>query len=179
MISSFNLDKVIVVPTFDTPLKDNTPMVSPEHRLNMCRLAFIGVDNVEISDIEILRKGKSYTVDTLKEFKNIYPDDDLFLIIGADSFLQLRLWRDVQSIFKLAAILTVVRGEVFHAELNIAKEYYESTFGARVYISREPICKLSSTEIRNAVNNHKPFTHFLEEKVSEYIIENGLYGYEK
>lgn len=179
MITAFSLDKVIVVPTYETPLKDNTPIVPSEHRINMCKLAFADLDNVIVSDIEIKRKGKSYTVDTLKQLKELYPEDEIFLIIGADSFLQLRLWYDVKSIFKLASILTVSRGEVLLPELNTAKKHYENEFNARVFISEEPICKLSSTEIRTAINNHKPFTHFLDEKVAEYIIENELYGYEK
>ena len=179
MINAFDLSKVVVIPTFSTPLKDNTPMLSPMHRLRMCKLAFENMENVTVSDIEIDREGKSYTVDTLKFLKSIYPDDDLCLIIGADSFLQLRLWRDVPTIFKLATILTVVRGEVFLKELLTSKEDYEREYNARIYISEEPICMISSTEIRNSIINKQPFTHFLPKKVSEYIIEKGLYGYEE
>jgi len=179
MISAFSLDKVYVVPTFNTPLKDNTPMVSPSHRVNMCKLAFSDSGKVTISELEIERKGKSYTVDTLKSLKAIHPYDELFLIIGADSFLQLRLWRNASTIFELATILTVTRGEVFPKELRQCKEFYEKEYNAKILISEEPICKLSSTEIRNNIINHKPFTHLLHKKVSDYIRVNGLYGYEE
>ena len=104
MVEEFDLDKVYVVPTYSTPLKDNTPMLSPNHRIEMCKLAFADMDSVLVSDIEISRQGKSYTVDTLKELKELHPDDELFLIIGADSFLQLRLWYNVASIFDIATI---------------------------------------------------------------------------
>lgn len=179
MIGEHNLDKVYVVPTYNTPLKDNTPMLTPEHRLNMCQLAFADLDNVVISDIEISRKGKSFTVDTLKELKRLHPDDEICLIIGADSFLQLRLWHDVAEIFEIATILTVTRDVILPKELNIRKEQYEEEYGARVFISCEPICKASSTEIRNAIKENKPFTHLLSDKVSDYISSKGLYGYDK
>ncbi len=179
MINTFHLSKVVVIPTFNTPLKDNTPMLSPMHRFKMCELAFEGIENVSVSDIEIEREGKSYTVDTLKYLKAIYPDDELCLIIGADSFLQLRLWRDVATIFEIATVLTVVRGEVFLKELLNCKEYYENEYNAKIFISEEPICRISSTDVRNSIIKKKPFAHLLPKKVSDYIIEKGLYGYEE
>ena len=175
MMTEFSLDKVYVVPTYNTPLKDNTPMLTPEHRLNMCKLAFSSLENVLVSDIEIQRQGKSYTVDTLTELSVMHPDDELYLIIGADSFLQLRLWYDVKSIFKLAKILTVTRGDVFPKELRIQKEVYEREYGAEIFVSNEPICKVSSTEIRNAIKDNKPFRHLLCDEVYEYINAKGLY----
>ena len=179
MIGEYNLEKVYVVPTYNTPLKDNTPMLAPEHRLNMCQLAFSDLKNVTVSDIEIKRQGKSFTVDTLRALKRLHPTDEICLIIGADSFLQLRLWYDVASIFEIATILTVTRGVLFPKELHIRKEQYESQYNAKVFISHEPICKASSTEVRDAIKENKPFTHLLSEKVSDYIQSKGLYGYEK
>lgn len=179
MIDAFELSEVVVIPTFNTPLKDNTPMLSPEHRFRMCELAFENIKNVTVSDIEIKREGKSYTADTLKALKTLYTEDELFLIIGADSFLQLRLWRNVSEIFELASILTVVRGEVFLRELLNSKENYEKEYSAKIYISEEPVAAVSSTEVRDSIRNKKPFTQLLSKKVSDYIIEKGLYGYEE
>lgn len=179
MIEEYCLDKVFVVPTFNTPLKDNTPMLSPMHRYNMCSLAFSSVDKTEVSDIEILRQGRSYTVDTLKELIPSNPLDEMHLIIGADSFMQLELWYDVKTIFKLAAILTVSRGEYDARELYLKRKYYEDKFNARIHITEEPIMVVSSTQIRNLIKNGKDFTHLLPKDVSDYIISNGLYGYEQ
>ena len=112
MRDKFSLDEIILIPTFQTPLKDNTPMVSPEHRLNMLRLAFKSIDYVQVSDIEIKREGKSYTVDTLSEIVKKYPDDKLHFIVGADAFMQLPLWRFPEIIFRLAKVLTIARDSV-------------------------------------------------------------------
>lgn len=179
MIDKYCLDVVYVVPTFNTPLKDNTPMLSPEHRINMCKLAFSSVNKSVVSDLEIKRQGKSFTVDTLRELKLMNPQSDLHLIIGADSFMQLELWFDVKTIFEIATVLTVSRGEYTAEELHKKRAFYESEFNAKVQITEEPIMMVSSTEIRCLIKKGKDFTHLLPQKVSDYITKNGLYGYEQ
>ncbi|MBR3972019.1 MAG: nicotinate (nicotinamide) nucleotide adenylyltransferase [Ruminococcus sp.] len=179
MIEEYNLDKVYVVPTYNTPLKDNTPMLSPVHRYNMCTLAFSSVDKSIVSDIEIIRQGRSFTVDTLKELILQNPESEMHLIIGADSFMQLELWYDVKTIFELATILTVSRGEYSADELYEKRKFYEEKFQARVHITEEPILAVSSTQVRNLIKDGKDFTHLLPKAVSDYIITNGLYGYEQ
>ncbi len=177
MIEEFCLDTVYVIPTYCTPLKDNTPMITPQHRLNMCRITFADVPKVSVSDTEILRKGKSYTVDTLKEIHTKHPDDELFLIVGADSFMQLPLWHNVSEIFSLATVLTIARGEVDYTELTAQKSRLESEYGAKAFVIREPVVQVSSTQIRNLISADKSFSHLLSQGVSEYIMESGLYGY--
>ncbi len=178
MLKYFELDKVYVIPTFNTPLKDNTPMLRPEHRLNMCKLAFEDCKNVSVSDIEILREGKSYTVDTLKELSTVHPHSELYLIIGADSFMQLPLWYEAERIFSLATILTVSRDELDADVLSSAKTSYEQKYNARIFIVKDPIAPISSTLIRNAVKHKEEYKHLLPVKVSDYIQKNGLYAYE-
>lgn len=178
MLSMFELDKVYVIPTFSTPLKDNTPMLPPLHRLNMCRLAFEDMANVDVSDIEILREGKSYTSDTLQCLSKLHPHSELYLIIGADSFMQLPLWHEADRIFETATILTVTRDEIDATELNFAKSEYEKKYNGKIFIVNDPIAPVSSTIIRNAIKNKTEYKHLLPQKVSDYIEANGLYDYE-
>ncbi len=178
MIEQFGLDKVYVIPTFSTPLKDNTPMLPPLHRLNMCRLAFDGVLKAEVSDMEILREGKSYTSDTLQNLSNLHPHSELYLIIGADSFMQLPLWHEAQSIFDIATILTVTRDEIDTSLLNTTRIEYEQKYNAKIFIVKDPIAPISSTLIRNAIKNKEEYKHLLPVRVSDYIKMNGLYDYE-
>ena len=175
MIQKFKLDRVYIVPTFNTPLKDNTPMLSPKHRYNMCSLAFSKIKEAFVSDMEIKRKGKSYTVDTIKQLQNIHPDCEIYLIIGADSFLQLPLWHNSNEIFSMVNILTVSRGEYDAEILYKVRTEYEKLYNAKISIVDEPIAPISSTYIRNAISNGDDYTHLLCEKVSDYIIANGLY----
>lgn len=178
MIEEFCLDTVYVIPTFSTPLKDNTPMVTPEHRLNMCRLAFADMDRVTVSDMEIQRQGRSYTVDTLRALKALHPNDELFLIVGADSFMQLPLWYESQSIFTLATMLTVSRGELEFDELKKRREEYIKLYGAKAEILAEPIALISSTEIRDTLADNNDASSMLHQNVYDYITECELYRYE-
>lgn len=177
MIEEFSLDTVYVIPTFCTPLKDNTPMITPEHRLNMCRIAFSDVPSVTVSDMEIVRQGKSYTADTLRELYSIHQGDELYLIVGADSFMQLPRWHNVGEILSLATVLTIARGEYDYNELLIQKDLLESQYNAKAFVIKEPVIQVSSTQIRTLISDKKDFTHLLPDGVSDYIKESGLYGY--
>ena len=81
MIETAALDKMLIIPAGTPPHKSTDELVGGEHRFEMCKLAFSG-DKYIVSDIEYQRQGKSYTVDTVSEIRKIYPDDELFLIIG-------------------------------------------------------------------------------------------------
>ena len=81
-----DLDKIIIMPSGLSPHKSSGSLIDSSHRLQMCKLAFEGEDYI-ISDLEIKREGKSYTVDTVTELKEIYPDDELYLIMGSDMLL--------------------------------------------------------------------------------------------
>lgn len=177
MIFEFHLDKVIVIPTNVTPLKDNSFMAAAEDRLAMCRLAFSHVPAIEVSDMEITREGKSYTVDTLKMLKEKYADAKLHLIVGADAFLQLPLWYKAEEIFSLAKILTIVRDDIDCDSLKRAGESYKEKFGAECGIIENPVTDISSTEIRSLIKENSPVSELLPSDVYNFIKENELYGY--
>lgn len=177
MISEFHLDKVFVIPTNVTPLKDNSYMACAEDRLAMCRLAFSRVPAVEVSDMEITREGKSYTVDTLKILKEKYTDTKLHLIVGADAFLQLPLWYKAEEIFSLAKILTIVRDDIDYDSLRRAGESYKEKFGAEFGIIENPVTDISSTEIRSHIKENSSVGGIIPFDVYNFIKENELYGY--
>ena len=94
------LDVLYVIPTYAPPHKEIAGSVTPYDRLRMCDLAFAGVEGVVVSDLEIRRGGKSYTVDTLRALSG--EGDRLFLLCGTDMILSLDTWREPQEIFKLS-----------------------------------------------------------------------------
>lgn len=177
MIEEFSLDRVYVIPTFCTPLKDNTPMVTALHRFNMCKLAFEDVERVVVSDMEITRQGKSYTVDTLSEISVLHPDDELFLIVGADSFMQLPLWYKAEDIFRKATVLTIARGEVDYQKLLAQQTLFQNEFNAKAFVLEKPVMQMSSTQVRSLISEKADFSRLLSDEVSEYILRNGLYDY--
>lgn len=102
------LDRVIFVPSAQPPHR-GPAVASAEDRLAMCRLAIGGDPRFEVSDVEVRRGGRSYTVDTLREMHSRLPADELFLILGWDAAKMLRTWREPQVVAELATIVVVSR----------------------------------------------------------------------
>lgn len=177
-----SLDKLIIIPTFVSPFKTECDKTASDtDRLEMSRLCFRGLDkvicDVEISDMEIAKKQTSYTVETIKQLKGDYPNDELFMYVGSDMFLSLERWKDFEDIFKYCHIYTRCREK---GEMNIlksAKEKYEKLYSAKIIISNDSEVVVSSTKVREALcdKNAETYQNLLTEDVLRYIIKNGLY----
>ena len=94
VLNDLKLDRIIYIPDNTPPHKSDKDLASGSDRLKMIELALKDCDNLEASDIELRREGKSYTYQTLLELKKMYPGDELFLITGADMFLTLDRWKE-------------------------------------------------------------------------------------
>lgn len=171
---TLSLDKVIVIPAYISPFKLKGGNASPEQRLEMCRLAFEGFSDTEISDIELLREGASYTYLTLRYLSEVYGGDELFLITGADSFLTIQNWKRPEEIFSRAVICSAPRNSDDSAVLEAHAEYLHS-LGARTELCNIRVMTVSSTEIRKRVKTGKSIKGLVPEKVEEYIYKNAVY----
>lgn len=173
-VKKLKLDKLLFIPTAQPPHKSGSPMASAEDRLAMCRLAAKNVKKAEVSDIEIRRSGKSYTVDTLRELSELYPDSELFLIMGADMFTTFLEWRQPEEIMKLAALCTVPRND---EDVTLLSEYGEKykAMGAQVCILDMKKIDISSTGIRRHVYEDKNISKLVCGDVERYIYANYLY----
>ena len=176
MIDTCRLDKVVVFPAACSPFKSGT-QTEDLHRLKMCKIAFENIDKVEVSNFEIQRGGKSYTVDTLEFLKEQYKDSELYLITGADAFITLSKWYESERIFSIAHILTVVRDDDDIDAIK-AKACEYTAFGASCSFIDTPIGEISSTQIREMIHNGEDASLCLTSEVYDYIKENRLYGYE-
>ncbi len=166
------LDKIIIMPSGQSPHKSSSSLVESEHRLEMCRLAFEGEDYI-ISDLEIKRQGKSYTVDTVTELKKIYPDDELYLIMGSDMLLCFHRWYRYEDILSMVTICATTRqGDISIEEL---KNYSNDILGKQTLIIDFEPFECSSTKVRNALISGEDATCLVPEKVLSYIIEKGIY----
>ena len=169
------LDMLYVIPTGISPHKMMDGDATPAQRLEMCRLAFEGIDGVIVSDLEIRRAGKSYTVDTLRELYD--PNGRLFFLLGTDMLLSLDKWREPEEIFKLCYPVYVRReNDPIMTQRIVAKitEYYEKYGVMFRRIVTEPI-ELSSTQIRTRVAEGKSIAGLVPPKVEKFIYDNGLY----
>ena len=170
------LDILYVIPTGVTPHKDMKGDATAADRLEMCRLAFEGVEGVIVSDLEMRREGKSYTVDTLRELYD--PDGRLFLLMGTDMLLTLDTWRSPDEIFKLCYPVYMRReSDSANDAAIIAKiAEYREKFGKTVMkIVGDPI-EISSTDVRNRLAGGDDVSALIPKAVEDYIRENRLYG---
>jgi nicotinate-nucleotide adenylyltransferase len=142
-------------------------ITAAEHRYKMTQLAIAGNSNFEISDVDIKRSGPTYTVDTLRELSEQFPEADLYFITGADAISQILTWKDVEKIWNLAKFVGVSRP-------GHALEVPKSPHGA-VSLLEIPALAISSTDIRGRVKAGKPIDYLLPDTVIDYIETNNLY----
>lgn len=176
------LDKLLVIPTGRPPHKQLPPgSPTPEQRLEMTRLAMeqagLG-DRIEVPDLEIRREGSSYTADTLARLKEQYPEDELWLLMGADMFLTLQTWREPERILSLAGIAAFGRTEADTEELfAVQRDYLYRTYPqARIFTLSIPgVVDVSSTELRERLAKGEGGA-LLAPAVYGYILREKLYG---
>lgn len=176
------LDKLLVIPTGHPPHKTLPPGgPAPEQRLEMTRLAMeqTGLkDRVEVLDLEVRREGNSYTADTLARLKEQYPEDELWLLMGADMFLTLQTWRQPERILSLAGIAAFGRTEADTGELfDLQRDYlYRAYPQARLFTLSIPgVVDVSSTELRDRLAKGEGGA-LLAPAVYGYILREKLYG---
>lgn len=171
---ALDLDKVLLIPTNVPPHKQASDLASGEERLEMCRRAVEGYPHIAVSDIEMRREGKSFTVDTLHQLQEIYPGAQLYLIMGADMFLSLHHWRNFEEILRIAVICAAPRNETDGVELNRCGEALKE-YGARYFILPQQPPTVSSTEIRERIARGEDTGGLLPSAVREFIEEKKLY----
>ncbi len=169
------LDILYIIPTGVTPHKAMDGDATPVDRLEMCRLAFADTEGIIVSDMEIRRTGKSYTVDTLRELYD--PDNRLFFLMGTDMLLTLDKWREPEEIFRLCYPVYIRReadASLDEAIINKIADYY-TRFGKVVRrIVAEPI-EVSSSDIRRRIADGRPIHGMVPDAVAHYIEERRLY----
>ena len=169
------LDILYVIPTGVTPHKDMQGDATAADRLEMCRLAFEGMEGVIVSDLEMRREGKSYTVDTLRELYD--PEGRLFLLMGTDMLMTLDKWREPDEIFRLSYPVYVRRENDGEMDGAIVEKIstYQQKYGKVVRRIITPAIELSSTDVRSAVAEGFPIEGAVPPAVAAYIRDRGLY----
>lgn len=170
------LDCILVIPVWSPPHKSGEEIIPGEARLEMCRLACSDKDWLVVSDIEVLRKGKSYTIDTINALSVLYKDADFYLLMGADMFVTLESWRGFGEIAHKAALCCVSRHD---GELNRLNEYAEKLkkcYSAQCFVENIPVVEVSSTEIRDKLSKGIGTDSLIPAGVLNYIKKNRLYG---
>lgn len=167
MANHTSLDKVWFVVSPHNPLKDKSALIHVYDRLEMAKLAVEDAENIEICDIELRLPVPSYTIDTLTYLKEIHPEHDFVLIMGADNLQTLKKWKNYELILRDFQIYVYPRPGYETTDLSDHPS---------VIITNTPLMELSSTFIRKSVKEHKDIRFFVHDKVFEFIDRKGLYS---
>ncbi len=164
--ASFSLDEVIFVPTGEPWQK--TKVSDSEHRYLMTVIATASNPRFTVSRVDIDRKGPTYTVDTLRDLRKLFPDDELFFISGADAVKQIVSWKDADKLWELAHFIGVSRPGHELSLSGLSDEH--------VSLLEVPALAISSTDCRSRVSTGHPVWYLVPDGVVQYIAKHRLYS---
>lgn len=173
-VRGLSLDKLIVMPAGVPPHKQNKKSAPAEDRLEMCRVAFAPIKEAEVSDYEIAAEGISYTYLTCRHFRALYPDAELFWLVGTDMYLDFFSWKNPQDILSNAT-LAVCRRNEDEADFPARQEKFFKTYGKNFAVIPYNGKPVSSTTIRTRLALGLNCAALLPAGVEEYIRKRGLY----
>jgi nicotinate-nucleotide adenylyltransferase len=183
------LKKVHIIPTAQNPIKRAIEGATAEQRLEMTRLAFVSYgEQFYVDDREIVRGGKSYSIDTINELRKEYSAEEIHLVLGIDAFEQMSSWKDVPTIVKEANIIVVTRpGSVLPESIEELPEilrsevtefdfnFVELKSGRNIQFINIKEMDISGTDLRKRIRSGRNLEKFLPLEVEKYIKENNLY----
>lgn len=176
-LDAFDVDKLYIIPTSIPPHKIKGSNVGGKDRMEMSKLAFSGLsDRIELSDVELIRSGKSYTSDTLKHFK-ANGANEILLLCGTDMFVTLDTWHEFAYIFENATIVCIRRENEKHFKSLIDEKSveYKQKYNASLEFIEADAIEMSSSDIRKKIADDDNVLSFIPKNVYDYILERGLY----
>lgn len=176
-IRQFELDELIMMPSYYSPNKADVRLCDANDRIQMCRIATESIPQIRVSDFETGQHEVSYTYRTMQAFRNCYPDDKRYFIMGGDSLDYFDKWRHPEIIAECAHILVLEREQFDVAHLNAKIDAIKALFPAEISVIKDSAYTASSSDIKKQLeDNPKQCPKTLPEAVYQYICSNHLYG---
>ena len=165
---SAGLDKILFIPAYISPLKDSGEEINAQDRLAMTTLAIDKNPHFEVSDIELKREEKSYTIETIEVLKNKFPSAEFYLLIGMDNYQSLQEWKESKKLLATVNILVLNRPEI-SSSLN------QKIDNSKIKFLSVPNIEVSSTDIRNRIRAGESVRYSVPDSVFDYIQSHRLY----
>jgi len=172
-LETYNLERVIFIPSYITPLKGRELEASDKNRFEMTKLSTKDNMKFEVSDFEILNEGVSYSYNTVKYFSKKYKNEKIYFIIGTDRAKDLKKWYNIEELSKLVTFVFVARDEEDLYKVVDGDVFYKSI---SYEIMKSPIVEISSSLIRDKIKNKNSIKYMITDECRSYIEELGLYG---
>ncbi|MBI4689618.1 MAG: nicotinate-nucleotide adenylyltransferase [Nitrospirae bacterium] len=188
-----NLDKIVFVPSGNPPLKDKG-LIDASYRYTMVKVAVSINRFFAVSDIEYIKKGKSYSVNTLKKLHHLYPGTTIYFILGIDAFIDMPNWWHPDELVKLTDFIVISRPPLKFTDISTSPflgadekilrkldsgkiESYKTRLksGREIIMLRLTPVAISATGVRKLIREGKSIKYLLPEEVESYIIANKLY----
>ena len=170
---ALGIDRVLFVIDRIPPHKTLAEGADDSDRLEILRLSVADEPKFQVETLELEREGKSYSVDTLRELKQRYPESDLYFFMGSDMLNSFTTWRSPDEISKLAVLVCTVRGGQSGGEEETAAVLKEQ-YGTNVILLEE-VSSLSSTIVRDRIHDALPITDMVPANAAHYIYLHGCY----
>ena len=167
----FQLDQVVFVPTGQPWQKAGRDVTAAEHRYLMTRVATASNPRFTVSRVDIDREGPTYTIDTLRDLRELFPDAELYFITGADSLASIMSWRDWEVMLEMANFVGVTR-----PGYELSKDMLPLGSQTGIELIEIPAMAISSTDCRKRAGEGEPVWYLVPDGVVQYIAKNNLYG---
>ena len=173
VVEGLALDRLLFVPAGIPPHKEREDLTPAPIRLQMVKAAVQGNDTLGVSEVELGREGPSFTVDTLRHFRGMHPDGDLFFLMGADQVTEFQDWQDPEDVAELATLVAFTRDGAAPSTLSSKT----LTSGAEVNFKQMPVTRIdiSSTDIRERVEHGRSIQYLVPDDVRRIIESHRLY----
>jgi nicotinate-nucleotide adenylyltransferase len=197
---AFRMDRIVFVPAARPPHKEEAVVASALHRYEMVSLATVFTPYFTVSPIELQREGKSYSVETVREFQKLAgPDTRLYFVVGVDAFLEMSAWRDAEELLRLTRVIVTARpgwrldeveglltpeqrhllGQPSFRYLKVgeidAAQVEKSPAPRQVLLVEVVSLDIASREIRQLVEEGRSIRHLVPDTVAAYMAKNRLY----
>jgi nicotinate-nucleotide adenylyltransferase len=173
--SKFKLSKVLFIPSGTPPHKDRSDISAAGLRFEMIERAIQDNPAFDISDLELERKGPSYTVDTLRILRRTWSEHELYFITGTDALREIFSWREAEEILMMTEFIGAARPGFDASDFLLQVQQEHPEFQGKIHYLEVPALAISSTDIRARVKNGQPIRYLLPEPVRLFIQQYGLY----
>ena len=176
-LTQFDLDQIWFMPNGNPPHKKSETIKSTaEDRMKMTSLAIAPFPEFVLQPYEALRAEVSCSYQTMEHFSKIYPDDEFYFIIGADSLMAIETWIHPERIFPTCTILATYRNEVkTKEEMNRQIQYLSEKYHAKIRLLETPLMPVSSHELRASLQSGDSVSEYMPAAVCSYIKQHHLY----